>query len=95
MTFQPRITSIHEFDYRETSSVLGHQQLKSHHGKISKIQVPLVVRAIVFMQAAKKGTTFVIYVTPIIESVKGYGTLSTRYKKYQDVFEKKNADLFY
>ena len=37
---------------------------------------------------------FVIYATSIIESVKEPEALSTRYKEYQDVFEKKNEDLF-
>jgi hypothetical protein len=36
----------------------------------------------------------VIYATPITESVKGLEALLTHYKEYQDVFEKKNADLF-
>ena len=93
MTFQPSIASIQESGYGKTSSVLGHQQLKSHHGEISKTQVPLVVGAKVFMQATKKGTTFAIYATPITESVKGFKTLPTHYKEYQDVFEKKNINL--
>jgi hypothetical protein len=46
------------------------------------------------MQAAKKGTTFVIHAIPITESVKGLKALPTHYKEYQDVFEKKNVDLF-
>jgi hypothetical protein len=51
------------------------------------------VEARVFMQTAKKGTTLAIYATPIAESVKGPETLLTHYKEYQDVFEKKNANL--
>jgi hypothetical protein len=93
LTFQPRIVSIQEFNYGETSLVPGHQQFKSHHGKISKTQVPLVIRAITCIRAAKKGITFVLYVTPITESVKGHEALSTCYKKYQDIFEKKIVDL--
>jgi hypothetical protein len=53
----------------------------------------LVVGARAFIRAAKKGTTFAIYATPITESVKRLEALPTRYKEYQDVFEKKNADL--
>jgi hypothetical protein len=45
------------------------------------------------MRVAKKGTMFVIYATPIIESVNGFEALLNRYKKYQDVFEKKNVDM--
>jgi hypothetical protein len=78
--FNPRIR------FRETSSVSNHQQFKSHHGKISRIQVPLVVGTRAFMQAAKKDSIFVIYATPITELVKGLEALPIRYKQYQDVF---------
>jgi hypothetical protein len=44
-----------------------------------------------FMEATKKETIFVIYAMPTTESVKGPEALSTRYKEYQVVFEKKNA----
>jgi hypothetical protein len=30
---------------------------------------------------------------PIMESIKGFEALPTCYKEYQDVFEKKNADM--
>ena len=43
LTFQPRIASIQKSNYGGISSIPCHQQLKSHHGKISKTQVPLVV----------------------------------------------------
>jgi hypothetical protein len=51
------------------------------------------VEARAFMRAAKKGTMFVIFASPIIKSIKELEALPTRYKEYQDVFEKKNADL--
>ena len=38
------------------------------------------------MQAVKKGSMFVIYTTPITESVKGLEALPILYKEYQDVF---------
>jgi hypothetical protein len=94
LAFQPNIASIQESDYRETSSTLEHQQFKSHHKEISKIQVPIVVEARAFMRAIKKETMFAIYAIPIIESVKGPEALPTRYKEYSDVFEKKNVDMF-
>jgi hypothetical protein len=68
--------------YRETSSVLGHQQFKPHLGEISKTQVPFVVGARAFMRATKKETTFAIYAIPITESVKKLEALPTRYKEY-------------
>ena len=46
-----------------------------------------------FIRAAKKGTKFAIYATPITESIKELEALLTHYKYYQDVFEKKNVDL--
>jgi hypothetical protein len=51
------------------------------------------VGAWAFMRVAKKRMMFAIYAMPITESVKGPETLSTRYKEYQDVFEKKNVDM--
>ena len=47
-----------------------------------------------FIRAVKKRTTFIIYATSIAKLVKGPKALLTRYKEYQDVFEKKNVDLF-
>jgi hypothetical protein len=46
------------------------------------------------MRATKKWTTFTIYATPIADLVKGPEALPTGYKEYQDVFEKKNVNLF-
>jgi hypothetical protein len=51
------------------------------------------VGARVFIRAAKKGTMFVINATPITKLIKALEALPTRYKEYQDVFEKKNVDL--
>jgi hypothetical protein len=68
LTFQPSIASIQEPGYGETSSVPGHHEFNSHHGEISKTQ------------AVKKRMIFIIYATPIIESVKGLEALSTHYK---------------
>ena len=45
------------------------------------------------MRATNKGIMFAIYATPITESVKGLEALLTLYEEYQDVFEKKNADM--
>jgi hypothetical protein len=93
LTFQPSIISIQESGYMKTSSVPGHQQFQSHHGEMSKTHIPLVVGTRAFMRATKKETRFAIYATPIADSVKWPEALPTHYKEYQDVFEKKNADL--
>jgi hypothetical protein len=87
LAFQPNIVSIQESGYRKASLVLGHQQFKSHHGEISKIQVLLVAGARIFMRATKKRTMFTIYATPITKSVSEFEALSIHYKEYQDVFE--------
>jgi hypothetical protein len=36
---------------------------------------------------------FIIYASPAMESVKGPEALPTRYKEFQDVFEKNNVDM--
>jgi hypothetical protein len=95
LAFQPNIVSIQESGYRETSSTPDHQQLKSQYEEVSKIQVPLVVGARAFMRAAKKGTMFTIYTTPTTESIKGPEALPTRYKEYQDVFERRMLICFF
>ena len=46
-----------------------------------------------FVKAAKQGATYMIYANSIIESNEKSSGLSDRYKEYQDVFEKKNADM--
>jgi hypothetical protein len=61
--------------------------------KISKIQIPLVMETWAFMRAVKKETTFAIYATSVMESVNGLVALLICYKDYQDVFEKKNANI--
>jgi hypothetical protein len=45
-----------------------------------------------FIWAVKKSALFVIYATPIKESIHSLNTLPEEYKKFQDVFEKKNAN---
>jgi hypothetical protein len=45
------------------------------------------------LRVVKKRMTFAIYETSIMESVNGLEVLPTCYKKYQDVFEKKNANM--
>jgi hypothetical protein len=53
------------------------------------------VGARAFMRVIKKETTFAVYATPITKSIKGLENLPIRYKEYQDVFEKKNANLLF
>ena len=83
--------------FQSNNPVIGNFNSKSiitqvHHGEISIIQIPLVVGARAFIQATKKGTILAISATPIMGSVNGLEALSICYKKYQDVFEKKNLD---
>ena len=53
----------------------------------------LMIGARVFVKAAKQRAMYMIYANLIIESNEKSSGLSDRYKKYQDVFEKKNADI--
>ena len=64
-----------------------------HPVRASKIQIPLIVGARAFMRAAKKGTTFAIYTIPTSEQIQASSQLPVQYKEYEDVFEKKNADI--
>jgi hypothetical protein len=61
--------------------------------KYQRFYLPLVLSAGAFIRVAKKRTIFAIYTIPTSESVKGPEALPTRYKEYQDVFEKKNVDM--
>lgn len=56
---------------------------------------PLFVGARAFLRAAKQGTTFAVYATPASDDTISTSTteLPMQYKEFQDVFEKKNADL--
>jgi len=45
------------------------------------------------MKAAKKNTPFIIYAIPICEALTSPTTIPKQYKKFQDVFEKKNVDM--
>ncbi len=58
----------------------------------SKVKVPLMVGARAFIRAAKKGSMFAIYATPISQPVQEPTKLPAKYEEYRDVFEKKNAD---
>lgn len=53
---------------------------------------PLLVGAKAFMKMAKENTPLIIYATPIQEETPPT-TIPERYKQFQDVFEKKNADI--
>ncbi|MGL5494987.1 MAG: retropepsin-like aspartic protease, partial [Collinsella sp.] len=57
------------------------------------LKKPLLVGARAFMKAAKEGSIFAIYATPISEPSHGTSRLPHQYAAYQDVFEKKNADV--
>ena len=66
------------------------QQLEECQKTTSK--KPLLVGAKAFMKMAKENAPFIIYATPIQEETPPT-TIPERYKQFQDVFEKKNADI--
>jgi hypothetical protein len=53
----------------------------------------LFIGARAFMRAAKTGTPFVIYATPISKETTTSTNIPTQYKEFEDIFEKKNADI--
>jgi hypothetical protein len=54
---------------------------------------PLFIGARTFMRATKTGTPFVIYATPTSEETTTSINIPAQYKEFQDVFEKKNANI--
>ena len=59
----------------------------------SKTKTPLFIGARAFMKAAKQGASFAIYATPTSATVATSTTIPKMYQDFQDVFEKKNADI--
>ena len=53
----------------------------------------LFVGARTFMRAAKTGSMFVVYANPLSESTRTTTVIPEQYREFQDVFEKKNADI--
>ena len=54
---------------------------------------PLFIGARSFVRSSKEGTTFVIYATPTRGETISTASISEQYKDFQDVFQKKNADM--
>ena len=65
-------------------------QVNSHKSSIGK---PVLIGAKAFIHEAKEGSVFAIYAAPISEKVKTSSGIPSQYQDYQDVFEKKNADI--
>ena len=59
----------------------------------SKIQKSLFVGARAFMHAAKSGSIFIVYANLSSESTRTTTVIPEQYQEFQDVFEKKNADI--
>ena len=58
-----------------------------------KLKKPLFIGARAFIRTTKGGSPFIIYATPIADETRSMSALLEQYKSYQDVFEKKNADI--
>ncbi len=52
----------------------------------------LFVKIKAFMQATKKGNAFLIYDFPTLDVESFHHEISSQYKEFKDVFEKKNID---
>lgn len=89
--YNPRIDWIsRKLDFPRSISNSSINQVKNHESSIVK---PALIGAKAFIHAAKEGSTFAIYAAPISESVKTSSGIPSQYQDYQDVFEKKNADI--
>ena len=66
---------------------------KQYQPLVFHVKPILMVGARAFVKAAKRGATYMIYATQIAESTRKSSLLPDQYKEYQDVFEKKNADM--
>jgi len=53
---------------------------------------PLFVGAKAFMEVAKEGNAFFIYVLPSVDVEPHAHEIPSQYQEFKDVFEKKNAD---
>ena len=69
------------------------QSLRYKPPEEKKLKKPLFIEARAFIRAAKEGSAFVIHATPIADETSKMSALQEQYKSYQDVFEKKNADI--
>ena len=72
---------------------LSHLKPKVYQLIVTPKKSILMIGARAFVKAAKQGATYMIYANSIIESNEKSSGLPNRYKEYQDVFEKKNADM--
>ena len=72
---------------------LSHLKPNVYQSIVTPKKSILMIRARAFIKVAKQGATYMIYANLIIESNKKSNGLPDQYKEYQDVFEKKNADM--
>jgi len=77
-------------DFSSSSIQNSISQVETYKPNISK---PLLVGTRAFVHIAKEGTPFAIYATSIGDAEKTSSGIPSRYQDFQDVFEKKNADI--
>ena len=71
----------------------SHLKPKVYQSIVTPKKLILMIGARAFVKAAKQGATYMIYANSIIESNEKFSGLPKQYKEYQDVVEKKNADM--
>ena len=71
----------------------SHLKPKVYQSIVTPKKSILMIEARAFIKAAKQGATYMIYANSIMESNEKSSGLPDRSKEYQDVFEKKNADI--
>ena len=80
-------------DWKLRKMIFSTERSKKRPIRKSSIKKPLFIGARAFMRTSKEGTPFVIYATPISEEKTLATSIPEQYKDFQDVFQKKNADI--
>ena len=89
--YNPRIDwNLRKLDFSKSFFHSPTNLVNSHKCSIGK---PVFIGAKAFIHEAKEGSVFAIYAAPISEKVKTSSGIPSQYQDYQDVFEKKNADI--
>ena len=80
-------------DWKSRKMTFPVDHLKNKPSRNPRVGKPLFVGARAFVRSSKEGTPFVIYATPTSEEKDSTASIPEQYKDFEDVFQKKNADM--
>jgi hypothetical protein len=80
-------------DWRLRRMTFPIEHSESKPDRRSRTKKPLFIGARAFVRSSKASAPFVIYATPISEEKTSTASIPERYKDFEDVFQKKNADM--